>query len=86
VDLLAALQSFELFVELFSTESSHPPLLSVDIQTLRRAFDSAKPASTTERIAAPGLGAFLSQMSLSLSLWRKEDCLIPPEFRPLFNQ
>ena len=76
MDLLAGLQSFELFVELFSTESSHPFLLSVDIQILRRAFDLAKPASTTERIAAPDPGFSLSNVSLTISL-EKENCPIP---------
>ena len=38
LDCLAGLQSFELFEELSSIESSHPPLLSVDFQTLRRTL------------------------------------------------
>jgi len=84
VDLLAGVQSFELFVELSSTESSHPLLLSVGIQTLYRAFTGANPPQ--QRRESPRQAwVFLSQVSLSLSLWREEICPIPPEFRPSFD-
>ena len=46
----------------FSTEGSHPSLLSVDIQTLRRALHSFKRATTAERIAAPDLDLSLANL------------------------
>jgi hypothetical protein len=57
-------QSFELLVELSSSESSYPTLLSVGIQTLYRAFTRAN-APQQRRELPRQAWAFLSQLFLS---------------------